>query len=85
MITEGKCTYICYAYEVRPQVTKEVLMMAGISSRLSRKDLEFIAEDIGRDLVAVMDPKDMLEMMEPQNVMEGRTTDKVRIQSLSVS
>ncbi|MCE7980782.1 MAG: hypothetical protein DYG89_06285 [Caldilinea sp. CFX5] len=78
MITEGKNTYIRYAYEVRPQVTKEVLTMAGISSRLSRKDLEFMAEDIGRELVAVMDPKDVMQAMEPQDVIEGMDEEKQR-------
>jgi hypothetical protein len=78
MITEGNRTYIRYAYEVRPQVTKEVLTMAGISSRLSRKDLEFMAEDIGRDLVAVMDPKDVMQAMEPQDVLEGMDGEKQR-------
>lgn len=76
MITEGKSSYIRYAYEVRPQVTKEVLTMAGISSRLSRKDLEFMAEDIGRDLVAVMDLKDVMQAMEPQAVIEGMDEEK---------
>lgn len=52
--------------------------MAGISSRLSRKDLEFMAEDIGRDLVAVMDPKDVMEVMDPQDVVEGMNDEKQR-------
>lgn len=66
MIAEGKRTYIRYAYEVRPQVTKEVLTMAGLTSALSREDLEFMADDIGRDLVGVMNPKDVLEGMDSE-------------------
>jgi hypothetical protein len=71
MIVEGQRTYIRYAYEVRPQVTKEVLTMAGISARISRKDLEFMASDIGRELVAVMNPKDVLSAMNPKDVLSA--------------
>ena len=70
MIFEGERTYIRYAYEVRPQLTKEVLTMAGVTSRLSRKDLKFIADDIGRELVAFMSPKDLLEVINPKDVLE---------------
>ena len=70
MIVEGERTYIRYAYEVRPQLTKEVLTMAGVTSRLSRKDLKFMADDIGRELVAFMNPKDLLEVINPKDVLE---------------
>ena len=63
VIATGEYTYIRYAYEVRPQVTKEVLTMAGVASRLSRKDLEFMAEDIGPEMIAVMNPEDMVKGM----------------------
>ncbi|MFN8494131.1 MAG: hypothetical protein U0350_41415 [Caldilineaceae bacterium] len=58
-------TYIRYAYEVRPQVTREVLTMAGISATLSRKDLQFMAEDIGPELVPFLKPEDILKGMDP--------------------
>jgi hypothetical protein len=45
-----------YVYEVRPKVTREVLTMAGISTS-SRKDLEFMAEDIGPELVPFLKPR----------------------------
>ena len=38
--------------------------MAGISTTISRKDLEFMAEDIGPELVAVMAPEKVLEGMD---------------------
>lgn len=63
VIIEGDTTYIRYAYEVRPQVTREVLTMAGISSTISRKDLEFMAEDIGPELVPFLDPEDIIKGM----------------------
>jgi hypothetical protein len=61
VITVGEYTYVRYAYEVRPHVTKEVLTMAGVTSRLSRKDLEFMAEDIGPEIIAVMDAEKLLK------------------------
>ncbi len=60
--------------------------MAGISSRLSRKDLEFMAEDIGRDLVAVMDPQDMIEGMdvEKQRQLLALFSPEERLADMSV-
>lgn len=63
IIAEGNTRYIRYAYAVRPQMTREVLTMAGISTTISRKDLEFMAGDIGREFVAVMSPEEVLEGM----------------------
>jgi len=63
LIAEGNTRFIRYAYEVRPQLTREGLTMAGISTSISRKDLEFMAEDIGRELVAIMSPEEVLEGM----------------------
>jgi hypothetical protein len=40
--------------------------MAGISTSISRKDLEFMAGDIGPELVAVMSPEEVLEGMGPE-------------------
>ena len=49
-------TYIRYAYEVRPQMTKEMLTMAGVT-HLPKENLEFIAQDIGEELVAFLSPE----------------------------
>lgn len=88
VIIESNTTYIRYAYEVRAQLTREVLTMAGISATLSREDLEFIAGDIGRDLVAVMNTEEVLEGMDsekqqqlaasmsPENVMGRMDSEK---------
>lgn len=40
--------------------------MAGISTTISRKDLEFMAEDIGEELIAVMTPEKMLKGMDQE-------------------
>ena len=66
MIVEGERTYIRYAYEVRPQVTKEILSMAGITTALSREDLEFMAGDIGPELAPFLKAEDLLKGMEPE-------------------
>lgn len=66
LIAEGNMRYIRYAYEVRPQMTREAITMAGISTTISRKDLEFMAEDIGRELVAIMSPEDVAASLEPE-------------------
>ena len=66
VVTEGNTRYIRYAYEVRPQITREVLTMAGISTTISRKDLEFMAEDIGPELVAIMSPEEVAASLEPE-------------------
>lgn len=66
LIAEGNTKYTRYAYKVRPQVTREVLTMAGISTSISRKDLEFMAEDIGPELVAIMRPEEVLKSIGPE-------------------
>ena len=66
MIVAGKHTYIRYAYRVRPHVTKDVLIMAGKARSLPRKDLEFMANDIGPEIVELMEPQDLIKNMNPK-------------------
>ncbi len=40
--------------------------MAGISTSISRKDLEFMAGDIGPDLVPFLQPEDLLKGMDAE-------------------
>ncbi|MFN8486519.1 MAG: hypothetical protein U0350_02940 [Caldilineaceae bacterium] len=61
LITEGNMRYIRYAYELRPEFTREVLRMAGIATSISRKDLEFMAKDIGPELIPFLKPEDVLK------------------------
>jgi hypothetical protein len=44
--------------------------MAGVASRLSRKDLEFMAEDIGPDIIAVMNAKTLLKGLNTEKQQE---------------
>jgi hypothetical protein len=66
VVAEGNTRYIRYAYEVQPQVTREILMKSGLSTSISRKDLEFMAEDIGPELVAIMRPEEVLKSIGPE-------------------
>ncbi len=52
-----------YAYEVRPLITSEGLTMAGVASRLSRKELEFMAKDIGPELAPFLNRGDVVKGM----------------------
>ena len=70
VITSGEYTYVRYAYEVRPLATKEVLTMAGVTSRLSRKELEFMAGDIGPELVPFLHPGDVVKGMNAEKRQE---------------
>ncbi|MEM7536736.1 MAG: hypothetical protein AAF639_31440 [Chloroflexota bacterium] len=57
MTREELQTYVRYAYAVRPHMTREVLSMAGLFSRLSQEDLQFVADDIGEDVVLLLPPE----------------------------
>ncbi|MFZ4664675.1 MAG: hypothetical protein ACOYNY_47225, partial [Caldilineaceae bacterium] len=52
--------YLRYAYEIRPKLTRKVVTMAGISATLSKEDLQFMADDIGRELMAFLPPAERL-------------------------
>jgi hypothetical protein len=86
VIVAGEYTYIRYAYEVRPQITKEVLTMSGVASRLSRKDLEFMAGDIGPELVPFLNPEDVVKGMndEKQQRLLAMFSVEARLAGISV-
>ncbi|MFN8492603.1 MAG: hypothetical protein U0350_33690 [Caldilineaceae bacterium] len=60
LLAQGDITYLRYAYEVRPKLTKEVFTMAGLSATLSQEDLKFMAQDVGRELMAFLPPEERL-------------------------
>lgn len=64
VVMEKNSTYIQYAYEVRPKITREVLTMAGISTTLSRDDLKFMAEDIGPELAPFLKAEDVVKAVD---------------------
>jgi hypothetical protein len=57
---ERNFDYVPYAYAVRPEITKEELAMAGRHQRLSRRELQFIAQDIGAELITFLSPEERL-------------------------
>ena len=74
IIGEDNLTYIHYASRVEPEITKEVLKMAGKQS-LYEKQLRRIIDSMGADL---------LEKMTPEERMRGLTVSE-RMRGLTVS
>ena len=85
---EGNFQYIRYAksnrrlrltaYAVQPKVTKEELAMAGRHHRLSREDLEFIAQDIGSELVTFLSIEERLKGLDPEERLRGLDANELR-------
>ena len=73
---EENFQYIRYAYAVQPKVTKEELAMAGIHHRLSREDLEFIAQDIGAELVNFLNLEERLKGLSPEEQLHGLSPEE---------
>ncbi len=69
MLVDKAYTYISYAYRVRPQLTHEVLAMEGITS-IPRENLEFIAQDIGTDLLEFISPDIQLDRIPVEYQLE---------------
>lgn len=76
VVAQRDRVYIRYAYEVRPRVTKEMLTMAGISATLSREDLAFMADDIGRELMAFLPLEERLAGASAEELLTVLTPEK---------
>jgi hypothetical protein len=74
IIGEDNLTYIYYASRVEPEITKEVLKMAG-KQNLYEKQLQRIIDSMGADL---------LEKMTPEERVHGLTVSE-RVRGLTVS
>lgn len=77
VVVQQNMVYIRYAYEVDPKLTREVLTMAGISSTLSKSDLKFMAEDIGRELLAFLPAEDRVAGMSVEERLTGITVEEL--------
>ena len=75
VVAKGEFTYLRYAYEVRPRLTREIVTMAGISANLSKEDLQFMAEDIGRELMAFLPPAERLAGISVDERLAGVSTN----------
>jgi hypothetical protein len=71
IVKEDNSVYIYYVYRVDPEITKEVLEMAGKYSRSYRKNLEFIAKDIGKELIPFLSPEDIVRGLPPEERLRG--------------
>jgi hypothetical protein len=75
IIKEDNSAYIYYAYRIDPKLTKEVLEMAG-KSRTYQKNLEFIAKDIGEELIPFLSVEDKLRGLTPEELMRRLTLEE---------
>jgi len=70
VVKEENWDYIRFAYRLRPKITKEVLAMAGKHS-IPRKDLEFMAKDIGPEILPYLNEEDLLKHLSPEARLRG--------------
>jgi hypothetical protein len=77
VVFEKNWNYIHFAYRLRPRITKEVLTMAGINS-LPKKDLEFIAKDIGVEILPYLDKADLLKQLSLEDLLRGLNVEELR-------
>ena len=75
IVKEDNSAYIYYAYRIDPELTKEVLEMAGKSSSY-QKNLEFIAKDIGEKLIPFLSKEEMLKHITPEERLIGLTPEE---------
>ena len=75
IIKEDNSAYIYYAYRINPELTKEVLGMSR-RSRSYRRNLEFIANDIGEDLIPFLSKEKILEHITTEERLIGLTPEE---------
>ena len=82
LIEEENVTYINYASRTNPDLTKEVLTMAGKQS-LYDKQLERMAKVFGPDLIAFLGEDKILEQIPPEVRVRGLTLEE-RLRGLTL-
>ena len=75
LIEEENATYINYAFRTNPELTKEVLRMAGKQS-LYEKQLERMANAFGEDLIPFLGKDKLLEQVPPEARVHGLTLEE---------
>ena len=63
--------YVDYTYLIHPPITKEIVNMAKKRYSLPRKNLEFIAQDIGPELAPFINPEDRVRDLTPELRLQG--------------
>ena len=83
IIGEDNLTYIYYASRVEPEITKEVLTMAG-KQNLYEKQLQRIIDSMGADLLKKMTPEERVHGLTVSERVRGLTVSE-RVRGLTVS
>ena len=65
--------YVEFAYRVNPEITKEVTEMAGYG--LSKKKLQFMANDIGPKLLPFIPKEKLLKHLTLEDRLAGLTAE----------
>ncbi len=81
VVKEENWDFIHFAYRLRPKITKEVLTMAGRHS-IPRKDLEFMAKDIGAEILPYLNKDDLLKQLSPEDRVRGLNPEE-RLRGMS--
>ena len=81
LVEERNWDYIRFAYRLRPRITKEVLTMAGRYS-LPKKDLEFMAKDIGAEILPFLSPEERLRGLSSEERLRGLSPEE-RLQGVN--
>ena len=74
-LSEGHYEYLSVAYQNRPQFTKEILKMMGITT-IPEENLQFIAQDIGERLVPYLTPEARLKGLTPETMLKNFTPEQ---------
>ena len=76
IVSEDNAIYIYYASRVEPQVTKEVLKMAG-KQNLYEKQLQRIAESMGEDLIPFLSEEVVKRILSEKRVRGLTLSDRL--------
>jgi len=72
-LSEDHYEYLNVAYKNRPQFTKEILKMMGITT-IPEENLQFIAKDIGERLMPYLTPEARIKGLTPEERFIGLTS-----------
>ena len=77
IIGEDNLTYIYYASRVEPEITKEILKMAG-KQNLYEKQLQRIIDSMGEDLLEKMTPEERVRGLTVSEMLAGLDPEDLR-------
>ena len=80
IVKSGQGELIQYAYLLHPDITEEVAMANRL--RLPRRNMELIAQYLGRDLVPFINPEELFSQLTPTQRLQGLSLED-RIDDLS--